>query len=246
MLTSIIIPVKNEEKCLPILLESLKYQGLMPGELEVRVADAGSTDRTVEIAEDYGCIVVRGGMPAVGRNNGAKAAKGEILVFKDADSHLMPYTIELGLREMNERGLDVAGTLHYPLSSKKGFAALRYKAYVEFFSNRTIAAAEHANSPLMMNCMFARRKVHEAIGGFDETLEFGEDNEYAKRAKKAGYKFGILRYCGKVGFNMRKAEESFLKELKWLGINFYFTTGRRFGHEFVRDKSVVRYWDKNQ
>ena len=80
---SIIIPAYNEEKYLPKLLECIKkqtYKGY-----EIIVADAGSKDRTGQIAKKYGCKVVKGGMPAVGRNNGAKVAKGNILLFLDAD-----------------------------------------------------------------------------------------------------------------------------------------------------------------
>jgi len=95
--------------------------------------------------------------------------------------------------------------------------------------------------------MFARRNVHKALKGFDENLEFGEDAEFAKRAKQAGYNFGLLRVCGKIGFSMRKAEKSLLDELKWLAMNVYFTTGRRFNHEFRRgEKLIVSYWENNQ
>ncbi len=80
---SIIIPAKNEEKYLPRLLESIKKQTTQP--YEIIVADAGSTDRTVEVAKKYGAKVIKGGIPQVGRNNGAKQAKTDIIVFLDAD-----------------------------------------------------------------------------------------------------------------------------------------------------------------
>ena len=70
MIFSIIIPTYNEEEYLPVLLDSIKEQDF--DDYEIIVADANSTDKTVEIAKDYGCIVVEGGLPAVGRNNGAK------------------------------------------------------------------------------------------------------------------------------------------------------------------------------
>ena len=70
MILSIIIPTYNEEEYLPVLLESIKEQSF--DDYEVIVADANSTDKTREIAKEYGCIVVDGGLPAVGRNNGAR------------------------------------------------------------------------------------------------------------------------------------------------------------------------------
>ena len=83
MILSIIIPTYNEEEYLPVLLDSIKMQNF--DDYEIIVADANSTDRTREIAEEYGCIVIDGGLPAVGRNKGAKAAKGEYLLFLDSD-----------------------------------------------------------------------------------------------------------------------------------------------------------------
>ena len=83
---SIVIPAYNEERYLPILLDCIKKQTYKNH--EIIVADANSTDSTRQIAKKYGCKVVKGGMPGIGRNNGAKAAKGEMLLFLDADSRI--------------------------------------------------------------------------------------------------------------------------------------------------------------
>ena len=83
---SIIIPTYNEEEYLPKLLESIKSQDFT--DYEVIVADAQSNDNTREIAKEYGCIVVEGGLPGVGRNKGAEVAKGEVLLFLDSDLEL--------------------------------------------------------------------------------------------------------------------------------------------------------------
>ncbi|MBI2647452.1 glycosyltransferase [Candidatus Woesearchaeota archaeon] len=80
---SIIIPTWNEEKYLPKLLECIKKQTYK--DYEIIVADANSKDKTREVAKKYNCRIVKGGVPAVGRNNGAKVAKGDILLFLDAD-----------------------------------------------------------------------------------------------------------------------------------------------------------------
>ena len=80
---SIIIPTKNEEKLLPLLLQSIKNQDIKYH--EIIVADGGSTDRTCDIASNCGCEVVLGESPAKARNNGAKAASGDLLLFLDAD-----------------------------------------------------------------------------------------------------------------------------------------------------------------
>lgn len=84
---SIIIPTLNEEKHIGRLLSSLKpYSGL-----EVIVADGGSTDRTLEIAEYYGVKKVSS-LPGRGRqqNKGAEAAAGEIFLFLHGDTFPPP------------------------------------------------------------------------------------------------------------------------------------------------------------
>ena len=52
---SIVLIVRNEEKCLPRMLDSLKEFQDRGG--EIVICDTGSTDRTAEIARSYGCVV---------------------------------------------------------------------------------------------------------------------------------------------------------------------------------------------
>ena len=85
---SIVIPTMNEEEVLPKLLASIKSQDF--DDYEIIISDNFSKDRTREIAESYGARVVDGGMPGPGRNRGAEAAKGDKLLFLDADV-IMPH-----------------------------------------------------------------------------------------------------------------------------------------------------------
>ncbi len=93
MKLSIIIPTFNEESYLPHLLESIKRQDF--SDYEVIVADAGSKDSTRDIAQEWGCKVVEGGLPSVGRNRGTEAASGEYLLFFDSDVFLTRDYLEL-------------------------------------------------------------------------------------------------------------------------------------------------------
>lgn len=116
MIFSIIIPTYNEEEYLPTLLDSIKKQNF--DDYEIIIADANSTDRTREIAEEYGCIIVDGGMPAVGRNNGAKVAKGDYLLFLDSDLKLTDDYLRDVLYEFQMERLGIAITQMKPLSKK--------------------------------------------------------------------------------------------------------------------------------
>ena len=86
---SVIVPTYNEEKLLPKLLSSLKWQSWR--DFEVIVADDGSSDRTRSIAENSGAkLVVNdriGEYPS--RNAAARIATGSLLVFTGADA-IMP------------------------------------------------------------------------------------------------------------------------------------------------------------
>ncbi|MFA7385400.1 MAG: glycosyltransferase, partial [Candidatus Paceibacterota bacterium] len=62
---SIIIRTLNEEKHLPLLLDSIENQGLH--NYEIIVSDAGSSDRTLEIAKKRNCKIVKGGLHGKGR-----------------------------------------------------------------------------------------------------------------------------------------------------------------------------------
>ncbi len=182
---TIVIPTKNEEAVLPRLLDSIRRQTLQPR--EIIVADAGSTDRTREIAAAYGARVVEGGLPGPGRNRGAEAATADLVLFLDADVELRdPEFLERSVGEMLERKLDLATCDVFPLSDDWVDHVL-HKAY-NVYARAWGDVFPHAPG----FCMFARRSMHQKIGGFDEAVLFCEDHDYARRAAKAGT-FGFLR-----------------------------------------------------
>jgi len=183
---SIIIPTKNEEKNLPKLLDSIKSQTF--SDYEVIIADAASEDRTREIATEFGAKVTEGGLPGPGRNNGAKAAEGSILLFVDADVVLAePDFLQANLDEMKDRGVNVATTLVKPISD-----SYLDKAMHEVY-NAFAVGIERVKPHAPGFCIFVKKHVHDDIGGFDEEVVFAEDHEYVQRAVKEGYRFRVLR-----------------------------------------------------
>ena len=119
---SIIIPTLNEERYLPLLLESIKKQDFK--DYEIVVADAGSKDKTVEIAKKYGCKVVSGGLPAKGRNQGAKVAKGDLFLFLDAEAVLPEHFLKEVLSEFKKRKLGIASCGLEPITKNKAYKIL--------------------------------------------------------------------------------------------------------------------------
>src|SRR5271165_4448259 len=90
---TIVIPAKNEAKLIPRLLTSLTNQDYSKmSSTKVLVADANSTDGTPEVVMSFrdrlNVSVIRGGMPSVGRNQGAAQADTPYVLFLDADIEL--------------------------------------------------------------------------------------------------------------------------------------------------------------
>ena len=186
MFISVIIPTKNEEKRLPVVLASIQHQTYPT--FEIIVADADSTDGTRACAKDAGVRVVDGGLPGPGRNRGAEVARGDMLVFFDADVVLPSKTyLAECIEEMQRKKIDVGTSSLFPFDGTRLDRAIHtlYNRYV------LLTAPVLAHTPGF--CMFVRREVHEKIHGFDEEVIFAEDMDYVRRATDQGYRFGVLR-----------------------------------------------------
>lgn len=200
---TVVIPTLNEAERLPTLLGRLAAQ-TRPADATV-VADAGSTDATREIAEGAGALVVQGGMPGPGRNAGAAAAATDLILFLDADDEPSDNWIEMAVPEFLGRSLAVAAGQVEPLEREP--ANVVACEAVNLFLQLVQYVVPHAPG----FCILVRRDVHEAIGGFDETVVLAEDHEYVQRAAEVG-KFRILR-SAPMRTSMRRIEKEGLVTL---------------------------------
>lgn len=97
MLISVIIPLYNKESSIAQTLQSVFSQDY--SDFEIVVVDDGSTDNSVEIVEAMNDPRIRlikqeNGGPSKARNTGVKNAKGEWIVFLDADDEMLPNALE--------------------------------------------------------------------------------------------------------------------------------------------------------
>jgi glycosyltransferase involved in cell wall biosynthesis len=227
---TVVVPALNEAERLPLLFDALDRQTCRPD--QVVIADAGSTDDTARIATERGALVVPGGKPAAGRNAGARAASSELILFLDADDEVDDDFIASALEEFSDRGLAVATSFVEPIERdpRNIFATEVVNLYLDVMQY----VAPHAPG----FCILVERSVHEAIGGFDETVVLAEDHDYVQRAAERG-RFRVLQTAS-VATSMRRIEKEGLVRLafKYLYCELYVVTGRPirevpFDYEFA-------------
>lgn len=200
---SIIIPTLNEEKNLDNLLRDIREQTWT--NYETIVSDGNSSDKTLEIAQKYNCrfFIEKDNNrrhPSIQRNNGAKIAKGELLLFLDADTRLPnKYFLEKTITEFNFRKLFISG-FYLDFNSKKFF----YRFYKRIYNG--IAKIAQRIKPLALGAgIMSKKEIYDQIGGFDETIFIGEDQVYCERGAKLG-KFRLIKST-KIFFSIRRFEK---------------------------------------
>lgn len=187
---TIVIPAKNESRYLPLLLTSLSRQDypLLPA-TKVFVADAESTDDTVEIALSMrGCLaieVIEGGLPAVGRNRGARLAETPCVLFLDADVVLSdPTLLRRAMDKMRRRNLHCLTTsIWCPDGAWRDNLLYGGSNLFQMLSSLALPFATGM-------FMLFHRETFNQLGGFHEGALFAED--YLLSKKISPRRFGIV------------------------------------------------------
>jgi len=227
---SIIIPTLNEEKYLPMLLASIRSQKLL--DYEIIVSDGGSTDKTIEIAASSDCRTVVDNEhhhPSWQRNNGAAIARGETLLFLDADTILQDDFLVKVMAEFTERKLVGAGFYISFNPNKPGYNI--YSGLYNFFCFwRQYFAPASVGAGIL-----ASRSAHNLIDGFDPEIYVAEDHDYCYRISKKG-KFRMIKVLPILYSSRRLQKEGgLIVGLKW-GCMALFTL-----FNFRIKKKIVKY-----
>ncbi|TAL48488.1 glycosyltransferase [archaeon] len=223
-LVSVIVPTYNEEKYIRACLNSVKSQDYP--NYEIIIADSKSKDRTVEIAKKYAKIVNAKKGVSAGRNAGAKAAKGDILVFLDADTVLSYNTLTELVKAFHD---NVVGATCPILPSHYNMRNLL--VYVSFnqFSEYSI----RINRPHMAGiCMAFRKDAFTKAKGFDEKIKTLEDFDLSLRISKIG-KIKFVKDTFVVTSHRRIENWGGLKSVTEYLQNYskFVLTGKGFGFE---------------
>lgn len=192
MKVSIIIPSLNEENFLPFLLEDLASQTTQPH--EIIVVDAGSEDRTAEMAKSFERVKLITTPPNIGaqRTTGGRAATGDFLFFLDADTRLKKDFIERALTEMQNRKVRIACP-HYVPYSGFGFEMRRSKfltALIYEFFNLLFYLFQKITPSGAGSGIVVHKDIFEQIEGFSPNLKF-DDIDFIRRGARVA-RFGKL------------------------------------------------------
>ena len=192
MLTvSVIIPVFNAEVWLAQCLDALRRSNVAP--LECIVVDDACDDASASTAQAAGAAVLRRRYrrgPASARNFGAAHARGDILLFVDADICVHPDTIGRVIERFEaDAGLDALIGSYDDAPAAPGFVS-QYKNLLQHYVHQH--GREQA-ATFWAGCGAIRREIFLAAGGFDEsyTRPSIEDIELGHRLRAAGRRIAL-------------------------------------------------------
>lgn len=199
---SVIIPTFNEEENIAQCLVSLSHQTVPRSEYEIIVVDGGSKDATCEIAKKYADLVFTQTSKKVGgaRNDGVKAARGEIVATTDADCILPPNWIERIKKDFKNSGIvQVYGPV-YPIEEGIG------NQFSLFLANTFSRIGYYSRTfYYTLGCNTAFRREAFVKAGMYRCIDAGDDLEIAMRLVDLGSIFFDNRL--KVGFSMRRYQK---------------------------------------
>jgi glycosyltransferase involved in cell wall biosynthesis len=223
---SIIIPAHNEEKYIATTLEALKRQNYLLH--EVIVVANGCTDRTAEVARGqcHRLIILSEKSLGVARNLGARLARGDLLLFLDADTLLEPGALKKITADFTPEY--AAGTLRGVPDCPR----LKYK-FIYSVKNLTHQTKFHRGSAGVILCW---RKHFMEIGGFDEGLQVSENSELMRRlARFGGYKY--IRETAATT-SMRRYDQRGCSRMTWLWLKLWVLS--LFGDLHNRNYETIR------
>ena len=228
---SIIIPCKNEEAYIGKLLTALTHQEL-ESSTEIIIADANSNDSTRGIINQYkeklpNLQVVEGGLPAVGRNIGARIAKGDILLFIDADCYFKDNKIiKSSVNLLLKSKLDLIGCL---LNIESNFKV----RFVYFLCNLIFRLSRYDKPFVVGSYLMIKKETFFKNGGFDESLMHCEDYFLSKKVESK--KFNLInKYV--------YTDDRRFKKMTTLGIIRYFIKNIIFRNNENYFKKDIGYW----
>ena len=185
---SIILPVFNEISVLPNCLESLGKQTVF-GQMEIIVVDDGSSDGS----DKFATLKQSHQGPGAARNLGASKAKGEILVFVDADMEFEGDFVEKLTKPIIEQKTIGTFSKEEYLLNKDNVWARLWNLNLGREESRMIGRGEYPNGCPVFRAIL--KSKFDQSGGFDENVGYTDDWSLSKKlGVQATYASGAKYY----------------------------------------------------
>lgn len=176
-LISIIIPVKNGSNYIKEAIEGIQKQCM---NTEIIVVDDCSSDNTVEIAQGYGCKIVKHETlkgQVAGKNNGLKIANGKYILFHDHDDIMTDGALKKLYEEFEPEIMAV-------------------EAKVQDWFSPDLSEEERMKTPikkepywgLFTGAILIKKEVFDTFGYFNDAVKTGEIIEWQSKMDANGFK----------------------------------------------------------
>ncbi len=193
---SVIIPVRNESKNISELLKCLKHQSYTVD--EIICVDDESSDNTKEVVSGFKDVVLVSSNArccingkAVACQKGADIAKGELLLFLDADVRLSTNAIKILLAQYDKDRQTISVQPYHTIG--KWYENISYFFnMIQLGSNGSSCAVKLDVAGLYGPVILMEKRVYNAIGGHRCAVDsIVDDMELGKQLTRLGYKFCV-------------------------------------------------------
>jgi len=241
---SIVIPTLNEEKKLPLLLETISLQKYKA--FEVIIVDSLSTDKTKYIAQSFKkrlpnlkFIQRKFKNVSQARNYGASLSKNEFLVFFDADVKIESNFLEEVNKRINQLNLEALTVWN---RAEKGWK----NKLIFFLLNLSMSLFQKIKPAANGACIIVKKSSFDKVQGFDEEIVFGEDFELIQRLAKIKTRFAVfsrpILYVSPRRFEKEGLVKSLSKSIRAIIYQLFFGPIKRpifeykMGGDYYEDK----------
>lgn len=185
---SIVVPALNAERTIGSCLQGLLEQSVSRERYEVIVVDDGSTDDTGQVVERSGATLITQAQqgPAAARNQGVSVAKGDIVLFTDADCVPEAHWVQEMIRPFEDG--EIAGVKGVYRTGQRGIIPRFVQC--EYEERYELMAKERWIDFIDTYSAGYRREIFLAEGGFDTRYPSAsvEDQEFSFRLAERGHK----------------------------------------------------------